>query len=282
MSRRSSRSRTRRRNRGRFGPLFKLMCIIGVVVALTVGATVFFRVERISVSGGQRYTQEDIIAASGIQIGDNLYALNKVRIDRNIRTQLPYVGELSINRVLPSTIVIQVTEWEAVAQIAAPDPAQAAAAQEELAGGDPDAEPAVLGQEPWLINARGKLLEPAPEDSSAISVTGLTPVAPQAGSMLETPESEKTRLEALAALLGALEQAELFSQVSSIHLEATQLTVRYLERFDVKMRINADFSYSLRLMQAVRKELEAQGSTEIRGSMDLTQKEQDAVFSPEK
>ena len=85
-----------------------------------------------------------------------------------------------------------------------------------------------------------------------------------------------------AALLGALEQAELFSQVSSIHLEATQLTVRYLERFDVKMRINADFSYSLRLMQAVRKELEAQGSTEIRGSMDLTQKEQDAVFSPEK
>ena len=46
MSRRSSRSRTRRRNRGRFGPLFKLMCIIGVVVALTVGATVFFRAER--------------------------------------------------------------------------------------------------------------------------------------------------------------------------------------------------------------------------------------------
>ena len=282
MSRRSSRSRTRRRNRGRFGPLFKLMCIIGIFVALTVGATVFFRVERISVSGGQRYTQEDIIAASGIQIGDNLYALNKVRIDRNIRTQLPYVGELSINRVLPSTIVIQVTEWEAVAQIAAPDPAQAAAVQEELAGDDPDAEPAVLGQEPWLINARGKLLEPAPKDSRAISVTGLTPVAPQAGNMLETPESEKTRLEALTALLGALEQAELFSQVSSIHLEATQLTVRYLDRFDVKMRINADFSYSLRLMQAVRKELEAQGSTEIRGSMDLTQKEQDAVFSPEK
>ena len=282
MSRRSSRSRTRRRNRGRFGPLFKLMCIIGIFVALTVGATVFFRVERISVSGGQRYTQEDIIAASGIQIGDNLYALNKVRIDRNIRTQLPYVGELSINRVLPSTIVIQVTEWEAVAQIAAPDPAQAAAVQEELAGDDPDAEPAVLGQEPWLINARGKLLEPAPKDSRAISVTGLTPVAPQAGNMLETPESEKTRLEALTALLGALEQAELFSQVSSIHLEATQLTVRYLDRFDVKMRINADFSYSLRLMQAVRKELEAQGNTEIRGSMDLTQKEQDAVFSPEK
>lgn len=282
MSRRSSRSRTRRRNRGRFGPLFKLMCVIGVIVALTVGATVFFRVETISVSGNQRYTQEDIIAASGIQTGDNLYALNKVRIGRNIRTQLPYVGELSINRVLPSTIVIQVTEWEAVAQVAVPDQAQAAAAQEELAGGDPDAEPAVLAQEPWLINARGKLLEPAPADSRAIPVTGLTPVAPQAGNMLETPESEKTRLEALTALLEALEQEELFSQITSIRLESTQLTVRYLDRFDVRMRVNADFAYSLRLMQAVRRELEAQGDPEIKGSIDLTQKDRDAVFSAEK
>ena len=89
MARRSSRSRTRRRNRGRFGPLFKLMCVAAVAVALTVGATVFFRVEQVTVTGSQRYTQEEILAASGIQMGDNLYALNKVRISRNIRTQLP-------------------------------------------------------------------------------------------------------------------------------------------------------------------------------------------------
>lgn len=98
MSRRSSRSRTHRRNRGRFGPLFKLLCVLAVVVALTGGATVFFRVETVEVTGNQRYTQEEIIAASGIQMGDNLYALNKVSIDRKIRTRLPYVGELSINR----------------------------------------------------------------------------------------------------------------------------------------------------------------------------------------
>ena len=41
MSRRSSRSRTHRRNRGRFGPLFKLLCMVAVGVALTMGATVF-------------------------------------------------------------------------------------------------------------------------------------------------------------------------------------------------------------------------------------------------
>lgn len=278
---RYSRSRTRRKNRGRFGPLLKLLCVIAVGVALTVGATVFFRVETISVSGNRRYTEEDIIAASGIELGDNLYALNKVRIGRNIRTLLPYIGELSITRSLPSTIVIRVVEWEAVAQLAVPDPAQAATVQEELAGGDQSAEPAVLAQEPWLISVKSKLLEPAPADSRAIPVSGLTPIAPEAGSMLEVPESETTRLSALLALLEALEQAEFFQQVTEIRLENTQLIVRYLDRFDVRMALDADFSYNLRLMQAVREAMEAREGPEIRGSIDLTQKNNDAVFSPE-
>ena len=34
MPRYSHRSRTRRRNRGRFGPLFKLLCVVGVILAL--------------------------------------------------------------------------------------------------------------------------------------------------------------------------------------------------------------------------------------------------------
>ena len=63
MPRYSHRSRTRRRSRGRFGPLFKLLCLLAVGVALTVGATVFFRVESVVISGNQRYTQEEILAA---------------------------------------------------------------------------------------------------------------------------------------------------------------------------------------------------------------------------
>lgn len=282
MARRSSRSRTHRRNRGRFGPLFKLLCVLGVVVALTGGATVFFRVEAVTVTGNQRYTQEEIIEASGIQMGDNLYALNKVRIDQRIRTRLPYVGELSINRALPNTILITVTEWEAVAQVAVPSPERAAAVQEELAGGDHSAEPAALAQEPWLISVKGKLLEQAPENSTAVVVTGLTAVAPRAGDMLEVPEGEATRLDALTALLGAIEEADLFAQVSQIRLEPTRLTLRYAGRFDVKMRLNADFSYNIRLMQAVREQMEEKYGPEAAGTIDLTQEKHEAVYSPAK
>jgi len=252
-----------------------------VVVALTVGATVFFRVETIAVSGNRRYTEEDIIAASGIQMGDNLYALNKVRIGRNIRTLLPYVGELSINRSLPSTIVIRVTEWEAAAQIVPPEADRAAAVQEELSGGDESAEPTALAREPWLINVKGKLLEPAPEDSGAIPVTGLTAIAPEAGSMIQVPKSEETRLEALGELLEALEEAELLGQVTAVRLENTRLTARYLDRYDVCMALNADFSYDLRLMQSVRTRIEEENGGEARGTIDLTQEKFDAVYSPE-
>lgn len=282
MARRSSRSRTHRRNRGRFGPLFKLLCVLAVVVALTGGATVFFRVETVEVTGNQRYTQEEIIAASGIQMGDNLYALNKVNIGRKIRTRLPYVGELSINRALPSTIRIDVTEWEAVAQMAVPSPEQAAAAQEELAGGKENAEPAVLAQEPWLISVKGKLLEQAPEDSTAIVVTGLTAVAPRAGEMLAVPEGEATRLEALTSLLGAAEDADLFGEISGIDLETTRLILRYAGRFDVKMRLNADFGYNIRLMRAVREQMEEKYGPEAAGTIDLTQEKHEAVYSPAK
>ena len=282
MPRYSHRSRTRRRNRGRFGPLFKLLCVLGVVVALTGGATVFFRVETVEVTGNQRYTQEEIVEASGIQTGDNLYALNKVRIDRRIRTRLPYVGELSINRSLPSTIRIAVTEWEAVAQVAVPTPEQAAAAQEELAAGKEGAEPAALAQEPWLISVKGKLLEQAPENSTAIVVTGLTAVAPQAGELLKVPEGETTRLEALTSLLGAIEGADLFHEISQIQLETTRLIVRYADRFDVKMKLNADFGYDIRLMRAVREQMEEAYGPEAAGTIDLTQEKHEAVYSPAK
>ena len=85
-------NRRRRRGRGRFGPLFKLLCAAAVVLALTVGATVFFRVETVVVTGNSRYTQEEIVAVSGIEIEDNLYAMNKFQIQQQIREQLPYIS----------------------------------------------------------------------------------------------------------------------------------------------------------------------------------------------
>ena len=47
-----------------------MLVICGAVVA---ALTLFFRVDRIEVTGMERYTEDEVIAASGIDIGDNLY-----------------------------------------------------------------------------------------------------------------------------------------------------------------------------------------------------------------
>ena len=73
-------NRKRKRGRRRFGLLFKLLCGAALVAAATLGATVFFQVETIAVVGNSRYTAQEVIDASGVQIGDNLFQMNKNQI----------------------------------------------------------------------------------------------------------------------------------------------------------------------------------------------------------
>ena len=81
-------------------------------------------------------------------------------------------------------------------------------------------------------------------------------------------------------LLEAVQEAGLTGQVSAVQLSSTQLTLRYLDRFDVKMKLNADFSYDLRLMETVRLQIEEKYSVDAAGSIDLTQSGYDAVYAP--
>lgn len=266
-------NRKRRRNRGRFGFLFKFLCLLTLLVAMTVGATVFFRVEMVAVAGNSRYTQEEVVAASGIQLEDNLFRLNKNRISSDIRQKLPYVEGVNIVRRLPSTIVITVTEWDAVAQIA-PRPVGTVVPGEEE-------NPPEIADEAWLISVGGKLLEPAPADSDKLVVSGLTALMPEAGTRLAVPQNEQDRLNALLSLLAALEDLERLDHVSEVELGLLQIRMRYLERFTVKLPLNGDFPYQLRVLEEGVKETTRRHGEQSTGTMDLTQKDYELVYSPD-
>ena len=116
-----NRSTNRRRRRGRFSFLTKLLCILLIAGAVVAALTVFFKVQSITVSGNARYTSEEVVAASGIEIEDNLFLLNKYSAAQAIFEKLPYVEEATINRALPDTIVITVRECAAAAGIVTPE-----------------------------------------------------------------------------------------------------------------------------------------------------------------
>lgn len=284
-------NRKRKRGRRRFGLLFKLLCGAALVAAATLGATVFFQVETIAVVGNSRYTAQEVIDASGVQIGDNLFQMNKNQISQQILQRLPYVGEVSPQRGLPSTLTIQVTEISAAAQVEVyqDDSAQAEPAAEDGSGdsGEGDSsqtegeELPTLADQPWLISASGKLLEVAPEGSGALSVTGLTVLAPQAGTMLAVPQEQQSRLATLKELLSALEAAGELDQVSSIDLtHSTWVGMRYRENFDARLPLGEDMAHSLAVLSAAVEDTLQTRGPQAAGTMDLTQEMADAIFTP--
>ena len=309
--------RKRKRGKGRLGPLFKLLCAGAVAVALTMGATVFFQVETVAVTGNSRYSQEEIIKATGIQTGDNLFRMNKFQIAHQVLQDLPYVEEITIRRSLPSTIVITVKEWDAVARIEAPGGSAAAVQTVPQAPAEPVPDSSQAGdtsqQEPssdqsqdtgdksttgdssskdaqenakpatraWLISVGGKLLEPAPADSTAISVTGITPLAPKAGEMLVLSQEEQPKLTALLALLQGLEDHEMLADTASISLGDTHVELRYLDRFTVKLPMTGDLDYKLQALKAAVPEAEKKLGEQTTGTFDLTQESITAVYTPD-
>ena len=277
----SRRNRRRRRNRSRFGLLLKLLCAVMVVVGLTVGATVFFQAEEIQVNGNVRYTQEEIVSITGIQLGDNLYKMNKGQICRELCRSLPYIEEANIRRKLPSTIIINVNELRAVAQIAVPPTYVATEEELEAMNLEEGETPPRSATEPWLISQTGKLLEPAGADSTAMVVTGITPLDASAGTALKVPQSEELKMAGLLQLLSALEEREATGAVSKVEMHPSWMELRYLDRFNVRMPLAGDLLKKLDVLEAVVDRTNRNHGEAATGSIDLTRQDYDAVYSPD-
>lgn len=223
MSHRSNRRRPRRR--GRFSGLYKVLSTLLILGILAAACLIFFRVNKVVVSGNQRYTAEEIIQVAGVEYGENLYSLNKGDIDRQLREQLPYVEAVSIWRALPDTLMIEVRECRAAACI-------------QAEGGL------------WLLNTSGKLLEQV-EESEVTQILGVTPLQPAAGTLLAVSQEESHKLSDLAALMTALEQAGLLSETNSIDLSSnTVMEARWQDRLTVRFSYASDYEYDARALQA--------------------------------
>ena len=236
----TARHRNRRRRRGRAPFLLKLLCLAAVLAAVVGALTMFFRIERIETEGNARYTDEELIAASGVQQGDNLVLLNKYNVQRAVFEKLPYVETISIYRRYPDTLVLSVTECTAAAAL-----------------------PGEGGQ--WLISSGGKLLEQTgalPED--CVSVTGCTLDTPAPGAEAVLSEENSYKLGSLLALLQAAEDRHLLAQVGEIDLsDGTRISFTYLDRFTVYLAWDADMERVFRAVQEVVAALESNQRGEI-------------------
>ena len=246
------RSYQRKRRQGRFSFLYRILVFVAICGAIAVALALFFKVETITVTGNSRYTAKQIIDAGGMQVGDNMFFLNKYKASEKITASLPYVETVRISRQLPDTLVVTVTECTA---------------------------PAAIAQEGklWLLSGDGKIVDEKTGDGNQYAVVkGLSLLEPQVGTDIQVPEEEQASARLLLTLLGLLREKDMLSDVQSIDLSDTaEVVMRYLDRFDVTFRWDADFDYKLDYLLAVVERLEINE----KGSIDMTQ-EGKASFIP--
>ena len=106
---RTAAARRRKKSKRKYTIYYILVLVLLLVVGISLSLTVFFKVETILVDGSGRYSEDEIIKSSNINIGDNLIRLQKKGIAQELIDQYPYIMDVKISKHLPATICIGIT-----------------------------------------------------------------------------------------------------------------------------------------------------------------------------
>lgn len=255
--------------------LLKLLTMVAVVAALTLGLTIFFKIQLIQVSGNSKYSAQEIIDASGIETGENLLTFGKSKAIGRILAQLPYVGDVQMGIKLPNTVNIDIVELKASYVFQ-------------------DAE-----GKWWVSDPTGVLLEEADEKTAKQypKIKGLVLDQPASGTKLSFKDDEapdptgekeqenangtvKERSDAALTIMQILSESDKNGNVTEIDVtNLYNMQIWYGDKYQVLLSGPTELSYKIRYMvQAVEKmESEKYGG----GVLDLSfQEPGKAIFTP--
>jgi hypothetical protein len=198
------------RQLGRSSAIYIAIGLLLIVLMTIIGASAFLRIMDIKVEGVAIYTAEEVIESSGISTGDNLLFVNARNSSRILLAAMPFISEVKITRVPPDTVLIEVTESDAIATIA-------------YAG------------ETLIIDSAGRVLKKGdtkPEGLIEVRGVALDDVA--VGSPLRSELGAEMRLQYMQDVLIALEREGLQADVSYLDVSnITNIHFGYLDMYRV-------------------------------------------------
>ena len=223
--------------------LYAPLALILIAAAAIVFLSLFFRVSIIQVKNDTVYTDEEIMAASGIEKGVNLLFINNFYAVSSIYATMPYVESVSLKRAMPNRIILEVTGSEAAACVS-------------------------FGDDYWLINASGKLLEKidARAARSFIRVEGMEPLQPVAGEIMTVSEENTGKDVFLYELLGQFRLRNIVKKIDWVYLsDLNDPRFSYDGRYTVILSSTTDLSRRLSLIESAIAQL-AEGDA---GTLEL-------------
>lgn len=221
-----------------------LLTFLIVIVAVIFVMSVFFRVSDIRVEGNEHYTDEDIINASGIEEGDNLFFFDKFAAVSRAYTKLPYLEVVTVDRQLPNRVTINVEECRALAYIA-------------------------VGDEEWTIDHSCKVLGKANEDELAglIPIYGIDPGTLMIGERLETKDGDTALVDALAEILYQIERRGMAADSRWLDFSNPYaILFVYTEKYNVVLGGETNIERKFAMLESVLSQLK---SGDI-GTIDLS------------
>jgi cell division protein FtsQ len=260
--------------RGRFLGLYVFLTVVVVLAAVAASCIIFFKVSTVevylrdadgntaSISHSKYYSEEEIVEASGVELGQNLLMLNKNQAIARILTRLPYIASVSMHKELPGTLSLTVTESEPVAAIQ------------------------TGRQSWWLVDVNGKLLQQAAGSQSCMVVMGLTLVEPRSGEVIRVPDgtigvtdggnnvppSQQLQRDSLLQLLHPLQDYDLQDKVRSVDLTSeSELVLDYDGRLTVKIPLESDLDYNIKYFARILTDyVDVKWSKKDKGVLDMT------------
>jgi len=182
-----------------------------LITLLTImGTSGFLRVTEIIISGATIYSEEDIIALSGISMGDNLLFIDAGGAERRIQGAMPFINSAKVSRMAPDKVRIEVAESTAIASI-------------EFQG------------DYVLIDSTGRVLQRSDKaPDGLIEILGIEPSEAVEGIRLRIGQGGEMQLQYMLDVLVAIEREGIQDGVSYLDVSyLAQITFGYLDRFRV-------------------------------------------------
>lgn len=208
-----------------YGPL--TITLLAVVAVLVVSLS--FRVSTIEVVNATEYTDAQIVAASGIEKGANLFFVDRFSAASLIFSNLNYMETVSIQRELPNKIIIQAE-------------GTAACAYMQIDG------------EYWFIDRRGQTLGAASllEAEKFPEVRGITVTSPIESEPMNVDSANAEKLLYARDILSALIAEEMTDEVEWIDMSSGYNPCLYYGgRLTVYLGLQGDSSYRIAQLKNV-------------------------------
>ncbi|MBO5891383.1 MAG: FtsQ-type POTRA domain-containing protein [Oscillospiraceae bacterium] len=226
--------------------LLRLATVVAVVFAFVFSVSIFFKVEKVVVSGNERYSAEAILEASGIQMGDKLLTFSRAKAGGKIIGKLHFVENVRFGIKLPGTVYIEITEVEVGYAVS-----DANGTWWLISAGGKVLQQLSSGENSGYTNVLGFKLEKPVIGSQAVALEEEQPTTDEAGNTIPVAVTAEKRLSTAMNILQYLEQNGIIGEAAFVDVtDLSNISMQYGSRYQVLLGNDTQLSYKISILKA--------------------------------